>query len=184
LQKSSGRISLQQEVSEALLHAIIVASGVASILLSPSQEGYIQAQAARALKEKLESVSGRYSCGDLLFEDSDPLSKVLVQKLNLTCESQIEKGYYNNASDTRSLNLKDICIHCGELDMNEVFPWNETGMDAFLLRQDQLSELGVTNGYKCFPICDDCLKAKKLKIVTTGKKDVAKAREEDARRKA
>lgn len=33
LQKSSGRISLQQEVSEALLHAIIVASGVASILL-------------------------------------------------------------------------------------------------------------------------------------------------------
>ena len=88
-------------------------------IYSPSQEGYIQAQAARALKEKLESVSGRYSCGDLLFEDSDPLSKVLVQKLNLTCESQIEKGYYNNASDTRSLNLKDICIHCGELDMNE-----------------------------------------------------------------
>ena len=145
-------------------------------IYSPSQEGYIQAQAARALKEKLESVSGRYSCGDLLFEDSDPLSKVLVQKLNLTCESQIEKGYYNNASDTRSLNLKDICIHCGELDMNE------TGMDAFLLRQDQLSELGVTNGYKCFPICVDCLKVKKLKIVTTGKKDVAKAREEDARR--
>lgn len=178
MQKSSGRISLQQEVSEALLHAIIVASGVASILLSPSQEGYIQAQAARALKEKLESVSGRYSCGEILFEDSDPLSKVLVQKLNLTCESQIEKGYYNNASDTRSLNLKDICIHCGELDMNE------TGMDAFLLRQDQLSELGVTNGYKCFPICVDCLKVKKLKIVTTGKKDVAKAREEDARRKA
>lgn len=61
---------------------------------------------------------------------------------------------------------------------------NETGMDAFLLRQDQLSELGVTNGYKCFPICVDCLKVKKLKIVTTGKKDVAKAREEDARRKA
>eukprot|EP00985_Skeletonema_marinoi_P007014 scaffold3067_cov89-Skeletonema_marinoi.AAC.1 len=60
-------------------------------IYSPSQEGYIQAQAARALKEKLESVSGRYSCGDLLFEDSDPFSKVLVQKLNLTCESQIEK---------------------------------------------------------------------------------------------
>ena len=33
-------------------------------------------------------------------------------------------------------------------------------------------------------LCVDCLKVKKLKIVTTGKKDVAKAREEDARRKA
>ena len=112
------------------------------------------------------------------------LNATALLPVTLTCESQIEKGYYNNASDTRSLNLKDICIHCGELDMNEVFPWNETGMDAFLLRQDQLSELGVTNGNKCFPICVDCLKVKKLKIVTTGKKDVAKAREEDARRKA
>ena len=78
-------------------------------IYSPTQPGY--AREAGTLKQKLELISGRYSCGDLLFDDSDPLSKVLVQKLNLTCESQIEKGYYSNAE--RSLKLQDICIHCG-----------------------------------------------------------------------
>jgi len=81
-------------------------------IYSPTQAGYVLK--AGTLKQKLELVSGRYSCGDLLFDDSDPLSKVLVQKQNLTSESHIEneKGYYNNAE--RSLELQDICIHCGD----------------------------------------------------------------------
>ena len=44
------------------------------------------------LQQKLESVSDRYFCGDLLFDDSHRLSKVLAQKKNITCESPIEKG--------------------------------------------------------------------------------------------
>jgi hypothetical protein len=32
------------------------------------------------LQQKLESVSKRYSCGDLTFDDSHRLSKVLAQK--------------------------------------------------------------------------------------------------------
>ena len=89
-------------------------------IYSPTQAGYVLK--AGTLKQKLELVSGRYSCGDLLFDDSDPLSKVLVQKQNLTSESHIEneKGYYNNAE--RSLELQDICIHCG--DGGEWLDWD------------------------------------------------------------
>ena len=68
--------------------------------------------ATTALQQKMESVSNRFSCGDLLFEDSHHLSKVLVQQQALTCESRIEKGYFNHKD--RKLKLPDICIHCGE----------------------------------------------------------------------
>ena len=98
--------------------------------------------------QKLESVSERYSCGDLLFDNSDPLSKVLVQKTNLTCESDIENGYYNDAS--RALRLQDVCFHCGETE--------DTGSaGTFLLGQNQLEERCLTGGYKCRPICVECL---------------------------
>jgi hypothetical protein len=133
------------------------------------QPGY--AREAGTLKQKLELVSGRYSCGDLLFDDSDPLSEVLVQKLSLTWESQIEKGYYNNTE--RSLKLQDICVHCGEME--------ESGsMGTFLLGQDQLEQRCLTGGYKCLPICVDCIEMKR-KVVMGGKKNEVKAREERAR---
>eukprot|EP00985_Skeletonema_marinoi_P029228 scaffold27229_cov124-Skeletonema_marinoi.AAC.1 len=128
-------------------------------------------EAATALKQKLESVSERYSCGDLLFDDSDPLSKVLVQKTNLTCESDIENGYYNDVS--RALRLQDVCVHCGETE--------DTGSaGTFLLGQKQLEERCLTGGYKSRPICVVCLEMKR-KIVTYGKKDESKAREEKMR---
>jgi len=46
------------------------------------------------LQQKLEAMSERYSCGDLLFDDSH------------------RDGYYNN--EGRRLKLREICIHCGE----------------------------------------------------------------------
>lgn len=61
---------------------------------SPRDDEYVNA--ITAMQQKLESVSGRFSCGDLLFPNNHHLSKVIVQKQNLTCESAIEKGYYNN----------------------------------------------------------------------------------------
>ena len=128
-------------------------------------------QAAAKLKQKLESVSERYSCGDLLFDDSDPLSKVLVQKMNLTCESDIENGYYND--DTRALRLQDICVHCGEME-------DKGSAGSFLLGQTQLEERCLTGGYKCRPICIDCLEMKR-KVIPFGKKDESKAREEKRR---
>ena len=48
-----------------------------------------------ALQQKLESVTYRVCCGDLLFDGSNPWSKLLVQKHIITCESRIENDYYN-----------------------------------------------------------------------------------------
>ena len=58
-----------------------------------------------------------FSCGDLLFADDHHLSKVLVQKKNLTCESPIKKGYYNHPE--RKLELKKCCVQCGEMGPND-----------------------------------------------------------------
>ena len=85
-------------------------------------------------------MSGRFSCGSLLFDDGHHLSKILVQKQNLTCESQIERGYYNNKE--RKLKLRDICVHCGEM-----------GSKEFLLSLPELQERCLTDGYNCHPIC-------------------------------
>ena len=133
-------------------------------IYSPKDEEFIAANVA--FRQKLESVSGRYSCGDLLFDDNHRLSKVIVQKQGLTCESQIEKGYYANVD--RSLKVKMICIHCGELgnDNNE-----------FLLQMPQLQEKSMTGGYNCFPICVDCI-AKGKKVVKGSKKSAVQARNE------
>ena len=79
-------------------------------IYSPSDAVYIGA--ITALQQKLESVSDRFSCGDLIFEDDDPLSKAVVQKKNLTCETRIERGYYNHRE--RALKLRALCVHCGE----------------------------------------------------------------------
>lgn len=65
-----------------------------------------------AFQQKLESVSERYSCRDLIFPDNDPLSKLVVQRQNLNCESPIEKQYYNIKG--RAYKTDDICYHCGE----------------------------------------------------------------------
>ena len=93
-----------------------------------------------AFQQKLESVSKRFLCGNLLFDDDHHLSKVIVQKQSLTCNSPIENGYYNHRE--RKIKLKDICIHCGE-----------SGPEDFLLQLPQLQERCMTKGYKCFPIC-------------------------------
>ena len=91
--------------------------------------------------------------------------------MNLTCESDIENGYYNE--DGRALSLQDICVHCGETE--------DTGSaGTFLLGQNQLEERCLTDGYQCRPICIECLKMKR-KVVTSGRKNELKAREEKRR---
>mmetsp|Transcript_516 Transcript_516/g.1048 ORF Transcript_516/g.1048 Transcript_516/m.1048 type:complete len:136 (-) Transcript_516:69-476(-) len=121
------------------------------------------------MQQKLESVSGRYSCGDLLFDDKHHLSRVLVKKQNITCESPIEKGYYN--VEGRALKLKPICIHCGEMCSTKT-----------LLGQEQLEQRCLTNGFTCYPICVECLDSG-CKILTSGRKNEVKARA-DSERKA
>ena len=115
-------------------------------IYSPKDSDYYPAESA--LQQKLETVSERYSCGDLLFDDSHRLSKVFVQKQALTCESQIEKGYYNNSE--RRLKLKPICIHCGE-----------GGSSDFLYCLPELQERNMTDGYNCFPFCTACISSGK-----------------------
>ena len=84
----------------------------------------------------------------------------------MTCESQIEKSYYS--IDGRSLRLKNICIYCGEM-----------GGEGFLLDSNQLWDRCLTGGYKCFPICVECLGSGK-KVVTKGSKNAKVARDEKA----
>ena len=122
--------------------------------------------ATTALQQKMESVSNRFSCGDLLFEDSHHLSKVLVQQQALNCESRIEKGYYNHKD--RKLKLPDICIYCGE-----------EGAEESVLCQTQLIERKLTEGKICYPLCASCLKNGK-KVLKTGRKDILNLRQERA----
>ena len=134
-------------------------------IFSPTDETF--AQGSAALKAKLEDVSDRYSCGDLIFDDKDPTSKLIVQRLNLTCESKIEQAYYKN--EDRSLKLKRICIHCGEGGT----------VGSFLLGQDELRQRNLTGGKECFPICVEC--HQNGKPVIKGKKtDQTAARTERA----
>ena len=125
-------------------------------------EDYLAAKVA--FRQRLESVSGRFSCGDLLFDNDNPLSKVIVQKQSLTCESPIEKGYYN--CEGRALRLKDLCYHCGE-----------KGSADFLWSLQQLREKNMTDGYNCYPICVVC-NEKGKKVAKYGKKDMKQARDE------
>ena len=114
--------------------------------------------------QKLESVSGRFSCGDLLFADDHHLSTILVQKQNLTCESRIETAYYKHKE--RGLKLKNICIHCEESGSS----------GSFILSTLGLRERNLTDGYDCFPICIPSLGIHK-KVVKAGRtKDQVQAR--------
>ena len=131
---------------------------------TPSDDGWAVAEVV--FYQKLESVSERFSCGDLLFSDNHHLSKVIVQKLNLTCESPMEKAYFDNCG--RTLKVKPACYHCGEM-----------GDSSFVLGLDQLRERCLTDGYNCFPICVDCLKIGK-KVVKGKGKNAMQARTESA----
>ena len=122
------------------------------------------------MTQNLESVSERYSCEDLLIDDRHHLSKILVQKQALSCESQIEKSYYNN--DGRTLKLKKICIYCGE-----------EGGEGFLLDTAQLQKRCLTRGYSCYPICVGCLDSGK-KVLTHGKQHKQQERKEKQQKEA
>ena len=89
-----------------------------------------------------------------------------MQKQSLTCETDIEKGYYNHKD--RRLKFVNICIHCGD-----------PGSSKYLLETEQLRERCMSNGYQCFPICIACLDNKKS-IVHKGKKDQLQAKKEKA----
>ena len=122
--------------------------------------------AKTALLQKLESVYGRFSCGDLLFAADHHLSTILVQKQNMTCESRIENAYYNHKE--RRLKLKNICIHCGESGSS----------GSFILTTPELRERNLTDGYDCFPICIPCLGINE-KVVKAGRtKNLVQARKE------
>jgi hypothetical protein len=92
------------------------------------------------------------------------MSKLIVQRLNLNCESKIELSYYD--SKDRFLKVKPICIHCGT-------------PGSFLLGQNELRERNLTKGYNCFPICVVCLDSRNRKEVVRGEaKDLMAARAE------
>ena len=85
---------------------------------------------------KMESISFSYSCGDFFFDDDHLVSKVLGQRVSLTCESPVEKAYYTDKG--RALKLPDICIHCAK-----------GGSTDFLFGQEELEEHGKIGGRQC-----------------------------------
>ena len=78
------------------------------------------------LRFKMESISFRYSCGDLVFYNHHSVSTVLGQRQAITYESTIEKAYYN--SKKRVLKIPDICIHCGK-GGSKYFLLGQTGLE-------------------------------------------------------
>ena len=102
-------------------------------IYSPKDEDFIKTNVAS--RQNVESVSGCYSFDDLLFDDNNPWSKVIVQKQGLTCEYPIDKSYYANAES--SLKVRMICIHCGELGNDN---------EDFIYCMPQLREKNMTNG--------------------------------------
>ena len=97
-----------------------------------------------AFQKNLDSVSSRCSCGDILFDDYHHLSKTILQKKSLTCATPIEKGYFNDKEI--ELNLKDVCYHCGELELT-----------MFLLGRDKFRQKSITDGWNCYPIFQCCI---------------------------
>ena len=120
----------------------------------------------------MESISFRYSCGDLVFDDDHLVSKVLGKRVSLTCESPVEKAYYNDKG--WALKLPDICIHC-----------DQGGSTEFLFGQTELEEPGKTGGRQCYPSCTLCLNAGKTVATYLKKKtNDTKKRKEYASKKA
>ena len=76
------------------------------------ENGIDYKNASVALQQKYEYVSERFTCGDLLFPDNHPFSRLLAQRTNINCESQIEKAYFN--VPVRGFKTQDVCIHCRE----------------------------------------------------------------------
>ena len=57
--------------------------------LLTTKEDYKSTMAA--LQQKLESMSSCFLCGDLLFDDDHHLSKIILQRKALTCQSPTEE---------------------------------------------------------------------------------------------
>ena len=73
-----------------------------------------------ALQQKMESLSHHFSCGDLLFDDSHYLSKLVLKRKNLTCESLIEKGCYNNKDRRLKLTGLALLAYIYAIDLQEL----------------------------------------------------------------
>ena len=84
---------------------------------------------------------------------------------------------YCNVKD-RGFKTDDSCIHCGD-------GCREDRNSALLLRQEELQNKNMTDGYACFPVCAACLKDGK-KVVRYPKKnrDLLQAKKEKDAKKA
>eukprot|EP00956_Cyclotella_meneghiniana_P027770 scaffold63103_cov53-Cyclotella_meneghiniana.AAC.1 len=138
----------------------------ARCLYSVTVEAFLEVSGE--LRRTMESIDYRYSCGDSIFPDEHPTSKIIGQRINLTCESPIEKSYYNVTGRER-FSVDPICIHCGE-----------KGGSEFLFQQAELESMNKTGGKNCYPICKLCLNAgKKIEAYKSKRVNVTKKRTED-----
>ena len=108
------------------------------LFYSPADHLYTNTKLA--VHQRLESISERYVCGNLLFDNSHHLGNMKVQKQSLTCVLSIEKVFCVNKQ--RSLKLKPTCHRCGEKESTS----NLWGVG-------ELHAKNITNDYQYFPLC-------------------------------
>ena len=100
------------------------------------------------------SETALYICGDVLLDN-----EVVHQKINLSCESEVERNFYI-ANSLKKVN-RELCVHCGE--GNDLVPEAELKLEG-------------RNG---LPICHLCVKAGKRSVLY-GKANMATKRKEKA----
>ena len=127
-------------------------------------------------KDELQSYieNNQFICGNPLFsEDSkkSPLETKVVHRINMSCDDGVEKEYYNPDQNKRQHFISiDICAHCTETKS--------------LLYTKELEEEKQTDGFKCLPICRDCLNTGLLPFKHGRKNNPGAAKERKSRRKA
>ena len=126
-------------------------------------------------KDQLQSYieNNQFICGNPLFsEDSkqNPLKTKVGHRINMSCDDGVEMEYYNPYQNKRYHFITiDICAHCTE--------------SKSLLHAKDLEEKNKTNGYKCLPICQNCLDTGLLPVKYGRKSNPGAAKEKQAKKK-
>lgn len=105
-------------------------------------KNHLDAETQRILEQRIEMTS--FVCGKLLFDDNETVGVKIAQRQDLSCDSPIEKAYYNPRKGRSTFVTPDLCIHCGK--------------SHSLLRIEDLRNKGhVTDDLDRYPICVPCL---------------------------
>ena len=122
-----------------------------------------------ALQRQIEGM--HFVCGTILFqEEEEPLGNIIAQKLALSCDTDLERAYYNPKTGRKNFETPPACIRCGSR--------------SNLQSHSDLHQAELTDGKECYPICHTCVVAGKMPVALPGaKKRHSQARVENNAKK-